>query len=394
MPSLDAQSPLPAAPHVTTVRDAAAFAALAGEWDELVIAAPRPSPFLLHAWLEEWWRHFGAGAELLVLTARRGDRLVGALPLFVRRRRGLRVARFLGDHESALGDLLLRDPQDEAAGRVLLDALRAERFSYADLFGLPEGSALGRVAPRDALTVLPRVEAPVMLMPDGYQAAYTAKTSSKKRNLHKRRLRQLAELGELRFDTARTLEELEPALEEAFAIHERRWEGRPDGSTFGTPAGRAFHRDALARIAADDVPRIVTLRIDGRAVAFHYYFVLGETMYVHRLAFDPEISRLSPGQVTTLHTLAVASEEGCRRVEFLGGDERYKLELADRLEPMGQGLGLAHDPLGALAGRATIGVIEARKRLKRSERLRTAYVQGLAPVRRVAAGIRRTRAEA
>ena len=43
----------------------------------------------------------------------------------------------------------------------------------------------------------------------GWDAVYRAKTNSKKRNLHKRRRRQLGELGEVTTTTARRLDELE-----------------------------------------------------------------------------------------------------------------------------------------------------------------------------------------
>jgi CelD/BcsL family acetyltransferase involved in cellulose biosynthesis len=227
------------------------------------------------------------------------------------------------------------------------------------------------------------VESPVLDMPDGWEAAYRAKTDSRKRNLHKRRLRQLSEAGVLELTVARTADELEPALEEAFRLHDLRWEGRPDLSSFGTDAGRRFHRAAFQRLAPDDVLRIVTLRLDGHAVAFFSYFALGGAMVVHRLAFDPAYGRLSPGLVTTLHTLEVASSEGLRRVEFLGGGERYKLELADRFEPMHQAVGLARTPVAAAAGAARVAAIRARLRLKRSERARRLYDRGLAPVRRL-----------
>ena len=64
-------------------------------------------------------------------------------------------------------------------------------------------------------------------------------------------------------------------------------------------------------------------------------------MYVHRLAFDPELSRCSPGLVNTLDALEAAADEGMTRVEFLGGGERYKIELADRTEPLFHGFGMA-----------------------------------------------------
>src|SRR5690349_3886461 len=48
--------------EVETIADERDFAALHGEWDALVLAMPRPSPFLLHGWLLAWWRHHGTGA--------------------------------------------------------------------------------------------------------------------------------------------------------------------------------------------------------------------------------------------------------------------------------------------------------------------------------------------
>jgi CelD/BcsL family acetyltransferase involved in cellulose biosynthesis len=362
-------------PIFATLRSAEAFGSLAGEWDDLVRTMPRPSPFLLHGWLTEWWRHFGKGAHLAVVTARRDDRLVGAAPIMVRRRGAARVARFLGAHESALADLLLAESEGPATGRRLMEELQKEPFDYADLFGLPEASALA-YASADDLPLVERVGAPVLLMPDGWEAAYNAKTSSKRRNLHRRRLRQLGELGQVKVSVGRTRAELEPMLEDAFRLHDLRWKGRPDGSTFGTAAGKAFHRAALRRLGDEGALRIVILSVGERPVAFDYLFVIANTLYVHRLAFDPSLSRFSPGLIATLETLRSASEEGITRVEFLGGNERYKLELADRLEPLFQGIGLGQNVYGSLAARQRLSLIQLRKKLKHSERLKAFYVKG------------------
>ncbi|MGZ4385214.1 MAG: GNAT family N-acetyltransferase, partial [Gaiellaceae bacterium] len=242
-----------------TITSGAELEALGDEWDALVRAMRRPSPFLLHGWLVEWWRHFGAGARLAVSVARRDGHLVGAAPLFIRRSGGFRVARFLGGHESALADLLLAEGESESTALGLVQELRKQPFDYADVFGLPAGSAFGRAC-GGKLRLVERVEAPVLLMPDGWEATYTAKTSSKKRNLHRRRLRQLGEVGEVEFVVGRTRDELEPLLEEAFHLHELRWRGRPDGSTFGTDTGRVFHRAALRRLADDGVLELVMMR--------------------------------------------------------------------------------------------------------------------------------------
>jgi CelD/BcsL family acetyltransferase involved in cellulose biosynthesis len=303
------------------------------------------------------------------------------------------VTEFVGGRSSALADLLLADGESEEAARVLLEQAEHDRRDLADLFGLPAGSRLAAAAPPGRVRLIERVEAPVLDLTGGWEAVYRAKTDSKKRNHHQRRRRQLAELGrELTVEHARTHTELEPALEAAFDLHERRWSGRPDGSGFATPAGRRFNRAVVRALAPLDVARIVTMKLDGRAIAFNYSFALGGSMFVYRLAFDPSLARFSPGLVNTLSAIEAAADEGLERVEFLGGDERYKLELADRLEPLHEGLGFAQTPQGSLVVAGRMATIRTRRRLKRSSRLKKLYFDGLAPARRTLRRARRAAA--
>jgi CelD/BcsL family acetyltransferase involved in cellulose biosynthesis len=373
------------APSIDRVSAGGAFEMLADEWDDLVHAMPRPSPFLLHGWLSEWWGHYGGGAELAVSVAREDGRLLGALPLVVRCRAGLRVARFMGEEHAVLPDLLLAADAGPRAAGMLSAWLGPDNCDVADFHGLTGDSRIGAaLGPR--LDVTERIEAPVLDISAGWDAAYRAKTTSKKRNLHKRRRRQLGELGDLSVTTARELHELVPALEEAFRLHALRWDGRPDGSGFATPVGMRFHRAVLARLAALDVPRITTLRVDGKAIAFHYWFALAGCMYVHRLAFDPAAARWSPGLVNTLDAIEAAAEEGMTRVEFLGGGERYKVELADGFAPLYHGFGVVSGVRGRAYAAAHLAAIRTRLALKRSPRLHRLYFDKLAPARRALSG--------
>ena len=88
-----------------------------------------------------------------------------------------------------------------------------------------------------------------------------------------------------------------------------------------------------------------------------------------------------------MEAIAAAEQEGVRRVEFLGGAERYKLELADRCEPLHQAVGLP----GTRRGRAVVPLramaVRTRLRLK-DTRARRIYYEGLAPLRRVRRRVR------
>jgi CelD/BcsL family acetyltransferase involved in cellulose biosynthesis len=369
--------------EVTTVTAGEELAGLSPEWDSLVRAMPRPSPFLLQGWIVPWWRHFGPERELEVHVAKRGGRLVAALPLCIERRLGLRRLGFVGGPQGVLGDIMLAPGESAEAGRALVAHLkRRRRHDVLDVFGIPGDSVLQRSASRTELVTIERVEAPVLDVRDSWEETYRAKTSAKTRNTHKRRRRQLSELGRLETRIVTTADEIDVALEDAFRLHRLRWEGRPDGSGFATARGAAFQRDALRTLALEEIPRLALLELDGRAIAFHAYLLFAGRMYVHRLAFDPAYARFSPGLVNTLDALTAGIAEGASRVEFLGGAERYKRDLADRYEPLFAGLGLPGGARGGAVVAATAVTIAARKRLKRSERVRRFYFDGLAPLRR------------
>jgi CelD/BcsL family acetyltransferase involved in cellulose biosynthesis len=364
-----------------TVDSEDAFARLGDRWNELVYAMPRPSPFMLHCWLLEWWRYYGEGCRLAVETAYRGGRLVGALPLVTYSRRGLRVATFVGARQSCLGDVLLADGEGPELVEALVDRARASEHDYADLFGLSADCRLASLEGPRKLRLFQRIEAPVLDVSKGWEATYRAKTDSRKRAHHKRRRRQLGELGKVEVSRALTIDELEPALEEGFRLHELRWRGRPDGSGLVTATGMEFNRAALRGLAELDATRIVSLLLDGQAIAFAWYFLVRDRAYLHRMAFDPAYARCSPGLVNALDSLEAAADDGATRMEFLGGAERYKVELADGFEPLHLGLGFP----GSAAGRAVAGAraqwLALRRRGKGSQLTRKVYY-GSEPLRR------------
>jgi CelD/BcsL family acetyltransferase involved in cellulose biosynthesis len=359
--------------RIETVSSELDFARLAGSWDELVHAMPRPSPFLLHTWLLEWWRHYGGEAELAVHVAFRGSRLVAALPLCSRRRLGLRVSEFVGGTWSTLADLLVAPGEEVTAVSALVERVASSRHDFANLFGLPGSSRLAAALPPDALRLVERLEAPVLDLGAGWDTVYHAKMSSKARSERRRRRRRLEALGTVEATVARTRDELAPALEDAFRLHILRWQGRRDASGFVTPTGVRFHRAALLRLADRDVSRILTLRIDGRAIAFALYLQLSGRAYGVTMAFDPAYARFGPGFEAKLLSLEAAAGEGITRAELLGAAGEHKRRLSDRFEPIYQGIGLAGTLRGRAAAQALVGGIRARRQIKRSETARKIY---------------------
>jgi CelD/BcsL family acetyltransferase involved in cellulose biosynthesis len=360
--------------RVETVSSEAEFEALADSWDDLVRAMPRPSPFLLHGWLLEWWRHYGGRSELAVHVAYRGDAPVAALPLCTTRRFGLRVTEFVGGTWALLADVLVAPGEDEAV-ESLVERVASSGHDFANLFGLTGSSRLAGAVPPYALRLVERLEAPVLDLSAGWDAVYRAHISSKARSERRRRWRQLEELGTVETSVARTADELASALEEAYRVYALRWRGRRDPSGFVTPAGRAFHNDALRRLAELDVPRIVTIRLDDRPIAFALALQLSGRTYGVTMAFDPAYGRFGPGAEAKLLSLQTAAEEGVTRVELLGAAAAHKQRFTDWYEPIYQGIGLARTARGRAAAEVLVNGIAIRRRLKRSRTAQRLYAR-------------------
>jgi CelD/BcsL family acetyltransferase involved in cellulose biosynthesis len=350
-------------------------------WDALVRAMPRPSPFLLHCWVVEWWRHYGEGCRLAVEVAFRGDELVGALPLITYSHHGLRIGTFIGARQSSLADVLVAVGEGPELVEALADHVVASEHDYVDLFGLSDQARLATLNGPRKLDLIERTEAPVLDLSDGWEAVFRRKTNSRKRAHHKRSRRLLADLGRVEVVNARTLEQLEPALEEAFRLHELRWRNRPDGSGFVTETGKRFARAVMRGLAEIDVARIVLITIDGRAVASSWNLLLERHAFMHRLAFDPVYGRCSPGVVNAHNSLELAAGEGVVKAEFLGGTERFKLELADGFEPLHLGLGLPGTAKGRVAVAARSQWLHLRRQGKAFPLARKVYY-GTAGARR------------
>ncbi len=349
---------------------------LVTEWDELVRAMPKPTPFFLHGWILAWLRHYAGDAEPAIHIARRNGELVAALPLVVRKRFGLRIASFVGDDHPFVDLLLAAGESLETATALATHA--AQSHDCASLGMIAAESVIAKSCGK-RLRLVPRVDSPILDLDRDFESVYREKYSARARHNHSRCLRRLSELGKVEFVLAKTPEELAPALEEAFRLHALRWQERYDGSTFRTSAGQDFNRDALQALAKLGVARILTMKLDGRAIAFDYYFLISSRMYRYRHSRDPAYARHGLGVLNGLEAIERASEEGATVVEHLGGIERDKLEFSNRAEGLNVGIGLTGSIRGAAYSKIEVFSLVSRARLKRSRTLRKLYLEYVAP---------------
>ena len=306
----------------------------------------------------EWWRHYGRGAELAVHVAYRGDRLVGALPLCTRRRLGLRVSEFVGGTWAILADALVAPGEDASAVTAgLAERAMTGEHDFVDLFGLPGSSRLVAALPQGSLRLVQRLDAPVCDLGRSWEAAYTARFSSKARSERRRRMRQLERLGTVECSIARSREEIARRARGGVPAS-MRCAGKAAGIRRGSsrrPASDSTARPS-SRLADENVARISTIRLDGRAIAFSLYLQLAGRAYGLTMAFDPAYAPLRPrrgGQAPVAR--------GLRRRRGSGASSSSEPPPSTSggsptgFEPVYEGVGLERTLRGRAAKEALVG---------------------------------------
>ena len=367
--------------QLDVIRTTEELEALAGEWDALVRAMPRPSPFLLHGWVTAWWRHYGAGRGLAVVVAGATASSPARLRSSSRRRGTARVARFLGAHESALGDLLLAEGEPPATAAAAAGGAAGSRSTTLDVFGLPGRSALGeacaaRLRWSSASSSGARMPGRLGRRPTGEDREQEAQSPSPAA------ARSSGSSARSSSSYGRTRAELEPLLRRGFLLHDLRWHGRPDGSTFGTPEGTALppRRAAPAGRRGRAAHARAARRRPARSRSTTM-FVLGGADVRPPPGLRPRARAILAGLVTTLETLRLAADERAHDAS----SSSAATSATSSSSPIGSNRSArgsaSRGTAGALASRQRILLIEARKTLKRSERLQRLYLRGWSGLR-------------
>jgi len=187
--------------------DFKSLAPLAGPWDALLGESVTDAPFLRFEYLRGWWQTLGGGewsqAELAVVTAHEGERLVGVAPLFqATNRDGQPALMLLGSIEiSDYLDVIVR-PADLSRFLAGLFDFLAARGDWGgrvlDWYNLPEASptlaALEAESVKRGWDFIREVyqPAPYISLPADFET-YLAGIDKKQRHEIRRKLRRAAE---------------------------------------------------------------------------------------------------------------------------------------------------------------------------------------------------------
>jgi CelD/BcsL family acetyltransferase involved in cellulose biosynthesis len=310
---------------------------LENEWNALLDESVTHVPFLRHEYLRIWWQQRGGGewpnAELALVTARQGERLVGIAPLFrAVNRQGQKSLLLLGSIEiSDYLDLIVRPADLDAFLAGLLPFLAGSDlgdWEVLDFYNLldssPTLSALGRAADvmgwncqSDKLQHSPYIRL------TGDWDTYLAGIDKKQRHEIRRKMRRVEESGaevkwtvthdpaslEADIHTFIDLMRQDPEKDAFFARSETML------TTMIETTRCAFDRDCLL---------LAFLEINGKKVAGYFCFDYLNRIWVYNSGIDRGAIEFSPGWVLLGYLLQWANEQKRSEFDFMRGDEDYK----------------------------------------------------------------------
>ena len=338
---------------------------LAASWAAWTdVARRQDNVFSTWEWAWAWWSAYGNDREALVHEVRDAEgRVVGILPLYLARRRPIRVLRFIGHgpadqlgpvcapadrtRVAAALQLLVRELVGPR-GVLLADALRGD---------LGWGTVLhGAVVRRQSFSLIEL---------DGLTwDTWLAGKSPNFRQQVRRRERRLQSAAGLRFRLVREEDERASAFRTLVELHRARW-GRAS-TTFD--ADNLPMHEHFTRLAAErDWLRLWIAELDGRPAAAWLGYRFGGADAYYQMGREPTRDDTNIGSVLLMRTIRDAFEAGSCEYRMLRGGEPYK-ERLQSADPEVLTCVVGTDPVPGLAAL----LLHHRTRLPRRLRSRLA----------------------
>jgi CelD/BcsL family acetyltransferase involved in cellulose biosynthesis len=303
------------------------LASLEPEWRELLNScSSHASIFQSPTWLRTWWGEFGENRELMLLSVRDEQRLVGVVPLM---REGPRLS-FAGDTEVCdYMDFPCTTGREPELLAALFRSLGEEPWDELSLWALREDSpvlaALPSLCAETGLIFVTEHEdvCPQISLVADFEE-YVSSLDKKDRHELRRKLRKLPQAGEVDLEVIETPAEAAAALDDF--LHMLR-ESRADKAEFMTPQMESFFRNLVINLASEGLIEMIFLKLGGKRTACVLCFRAGDETLLYNSGYDPTYSHFSVGLLSKALALQRAIERGQKKFDFLRGHERYKYEL-------------------------------------------------------------------
>lgn len=277
-------------------------------------------------WLQAWWQVFGKGWQAYVREVRDGNKVIGIAPLMLKNN----TASFIGGTDVCdYQDFIIVPGMESQFFTVLLDDLKSKGIRQLELKHVrPDSTVYTRLADiareRGCGVECTAEEVSVeMGMPNSWKE-YLQILNTKQRHEVKRKLRRLAEAGDINYKLVDNVAAVPGFMDVFFKMFTG---SRADKAEFLTEQREAFFRTIVDKMSEAGLLKLGILELDGREMAWIICFDYNNTIYLYNSGYDPEYNYLSVGLLSKVICIQKNIEAGKEKFDFLKGAEPYKYHL-------------------------------------------------------------------
>ena len=303
------------------------------EWNDLVQGSVSDNPFLRYEYQRAWWEHRGGGewanAQLVLVTAREDEKLIGIAPLFISEYDGQSALLLNGSIEiSDYLDLIVR--MDDHAHFItgLLDFLvssLADSWRGLDWYNLPDSSptlaALKAESAQRGWTHLEEMYRPTpRIALNGDFDEYLSRVEKKQRHEIRRKIRRAeeSERGVRWFIS--DMADVDAEIDAFLGLMEQD-QGK---AGFLQESMRDQMRAVIRTAHENGWLWLAFLEADGQRIAAALNFDYNNKLWGYNAGVNRAFMDLSPGWVLLGYVLQWCCENKRTEFDFMRGDEEYK----------------------------------------------------------------------
>lgn len=308
-------------------------------WDRL----SQGVPFRQTAWLQPWWEILAQDCQATVLTARDDlGQLVGILPLY--RRPGSRTLLSLADGNACTDhvSILARPEHGCELGREFGLKLASiandpdHGWDLIDIDGVVEGDeamaslSIGLKEGGTSLTASSRMS--TWYRPaDANWDEHIKQHGKTQRRRMRRWSEKLYNTPELTKCVAATESEASTILDAVIDMHQRRWTAVGEAGTFAEAGFCEFMHETVRRFLLQGQLNLVGIRLNGQFIGGVVNFIGDDRiLYSYSTGYDVDFAELEPGHLTCIDGLQELYRSNLAGIDFMRGDETYKLRFGGR----------------------------------------------------------------
>lgn len=308
------------------------------EWDAAVLRLGAPVCMTLD-WLTTWWEYYGDRNQLRIFVFRRGERVVGMLPVYLETF-GIGpwktiVARIVGAN---IPPRCFNPPVDAACAVDMFAQVYRQLFVSDGCDMLSFGPVSEDWSARQALFAAIRIHGEALEAASTtavdvrstftLSGEFVQKLNSKKTAKHY--LRGLERYGEITTDVISEPADLGESFTAFASQHAAQWRALGKGGHFlSWPRGCEFHQTLVKHQGARGRVRFYRLLAAGQMIACCYAYVFGSMLaweLPSRLV-GPEWEKLGLGKAAFIRMCQNAAVEGVLNVDAGLGQYTYKSNL-------------------------------------------------------------------